>query len=192
MKTIPRRFFRDYADPELSMNPFVGNLTEYLSKKGKTKGKSSSDIEEYLCDDSAEVYAEPEEVLDFDAALFPDHLQIFLYLGNRLEDFEILFVIKRVGKEMLYEIVMGPTGHSYFTYPFNISRIHLEMNNLCEEHNFIPDLWDPADDSHSMPFYFIAPALGNMLQTFNEAWAKLETLYLQSRNKIISEAKEMG
>lgn len=186
-----RKFFVNRQDVVFEANPFTLNLAEAMYKAGKIKQNSMAGLsakEAYL---EGENFFEPEELLNFDAGLFPDNLRFPIdFNRKRIGRFDVRCSLYKSDNEMLFIITLSMYGNDYNTYPFNLGRIRFETNNQYDGVQLFGDNYDGEGGHYSAQVFAIHPAKGNMLQNFNHIWAQVETIYTDVINRLIKEIKD--
>ncbi len=186
-----RKFFIIREDVVFEANPFTINLAEAMYKTGKIKQNSMAGLSAENANLEGENYFEPEELLNFDAELFPDNLRFTLdFNKKRMGPFDVDCYLVKLGNEMLFRITLSMYGTDYNTYPFNLGRIQFETNNQYDGVQLVGSDYNGEGECYFAQVYAIRPAKGNMLQNFNQIWTQVETIYTNVINRLIKEIKD--
>lgn len=186
-----RRLLINREDVVFEANPFTLNLAEAMYKAGKIKENSLAGLNSKEADLDRENNFEPEELLNFDAGLYPEHFYFSIcFIKKRMDKFEVMCDINKVGNEMMFGMCLCMNDADYHSYPFNLGRIQFETNNQYDGINMLGDDYTGEGDTYFAKVYCICPATGNMLQNFNHIWAQVETIYTDVINRLIKEIKD--
>ena len=184
-------FFNDEKEPAWTFNPFTQNLMDVLYKKKKIKEKTIAAVVAYEGGHIEEVFTEPQNLLDYDASLYPNYLNVGIIPDKlRLGDCETALFLSRANSKMLFSLGIGLYEENNIKSPFNFTRMQYEMVAGSDQYGLIGDGELGDYGSRWFQLHFIKPAKGNMLETFNEAWANIQKLHAKSIQGMVKDIKK--
>ena len=183
----PRKFVVARQAENLPQNAFTRKLADLK----KVPVNDFCDVEK---EDTHELFINPEELIDIDAALYPESMKLYIeFKQKRLDSFFSGINIMRAENELLFEYNFSPDEEILYKTPLNFVRLYRLMIKEAKKEGLSSDYTtDLYSDSNTTYFYKVIPATGNLLRHFNTHAALIEKIYTEAKVQLIKEAKELN
>ncbi|MBL0310224.1 MAG: hypothetical protein IPP77_11265 [Bacteroidetes bacterium] len=192
MKTVPDIYLYNDIDVSLKLNPFISKIIKLLVSKKKLKHGTTKELLAFIGeDDFFELYAEPEEIFDFDASMLPDGLDTLVLFKPRIDKHFDACGLARRKNNLCFSLWISEEEELKYASVLNPIRLLNEMHKRSNEYGFLADNWFNLEESLNIRFHYVVPAKGNMLLHFNKAEASLQKLYSRIRKQLIKEAQSI-